>query len=402
MIDVRLSLFVSPRNRRPRAPIARAGLAALIGIGAIAGLQPLPAHALRPAQIFEKAAPSVVMVTAHNKKSVSQGSGVVIQAQRVITNCHVLGKHERLVVKSGKSELPATLEYMDADRDLCQLVVPGLRAPVVSTRKLSTVKVGEYVYAIGNPEGLERTLTEGLVSAIRNTDGRTLIQTNASVTHGSSGGGLFDERGKLIGITSSGVKEGVGLNFAVPADFIAGVASRGRAMAGAQPRTSSTQTAATTKPAETIAAKRAPSTRSRTVVAPVATAKPIPPAAAKPAAAEDMVALSNDGFPRRLNGKEITEHFARHRKIDAHQGDSSFTLKIQADGKIERYCGACRVIYSQGVLSVKREESQVCFTWHHSLFPDTGCFYVIQKNENTFLMRELTRNVNVMQYSIKR
>jgi tetratricopeptide (TPR) repeat protein len=80
--------------------------------------------------------------------------------------------------------------------------------------------MGERVYAIGAPAGLELTLSEGLVSGLRRYSEVYVIQTTAPVSHGSSGGGLFDSRGQLIGITTYILKEGQNLNFAMPTEWV--------------------------------------------------------------------------------------------------------------------------------------------------------------------------------------
>jgi tetratricopeptide (TPR) repeat protein len=91
----------------------------------------------------------------------------------------------------------------------------------VALRLSSTLAVGEHVYALGAPEGLELSLSEGLVSSLRSFDGLSFIQTTAPISHGSSGGGLFDGQGSLIGITTFTFKDGQNLNFAIPSDLVA-------------------------------------------------------------------------------------------------------------------------------------------------------------------------------------
>jgi hypothetical protein len=86
--------------------------------------------------------------------------------------------------------------------------------------------VGERVYAIGAPEGLELTLSEGLVSGLRSRGNFRVIQTTAPVSHGSSGGGLFDSQGKLVGITTFSFHEGQNLNFAIPTEWILALAAQ--------------------------------------------------------------------------------------------------------------------------------------------------------------------------------
>jgi hypothetical protein len=91
----------------------------------------------------------------------------------------------------------------------------------VRVRKVVSVRVGERTYAIGSPQGLESTLSNGLVSGLLPVGKMKIVQTTAPISRGSSGGGLFDVRGALMGITTVYLKDGQNLNFAVPADQIA-------------------------------------------------------------------------------------------------------------------------------------------------------------------------------------
>jgi tetratricopeptide (TPR) repeat protein len=135
-----------------------------------------------------------------------------------VTNRHVIEDGIRFKVEREGKTWPAKLISVDADLDLAELSVPGLNAPAVRIRASSTLAVGEKVYAIGAPEGLELTISEGLISGLRDFDKERVIQTSAAISHGSSGGGLFDGEGRLVGITTFYLKEGQSLNFAVPAD----------------------------------------------------------------------------------------------------------------------------------------------------------------------------------------
>lgn len=190
--------------------------------------------ALSPEQVFAKASPSVVMVfvvAEGSRKTVSQGSGVSVGGDKVITNCHVVfGKNgtrrektEQIVVRRGDRKIAARLLAANKEYDTCLLSVSGLSIPTASIAETNDLRVGQRVYAIGAPSGLELTLTEGLLSAFRLMGNSRVIQTSAAIAPGSSGGGLFDERGNLIGITSFGLKSSPGLNFAYMPDAIFGL-----------------------------------------------------------------------------------------------------------------------------------------------------------------------------------
>jgi len=190
------------------------------------------AAAKTPEQIFQQASQSVVVINAFDSEGspFNQGGGVVTAREVVTTNCHVIEGAASLEVLHRQQAYAATAAAANEDRDLCQIKVPQLFAPRV-VLNTGRVRVGQRVYAIGAPEGLELTLTEGLISSVREFDGSQYIQTSAGISQGSSGGGLFDTEGRLIGITSFFVGEGPNLNFALPASWIVELERGGRARA---------------------------------------------------------------------------------------------------------------------------------------------------------------------------
>ncbi|NWK43501.1 S1C family serine protease [Ralstonia pickettii] len=192
------------------------------------------AVALEPAAVFAKVSPSVweVRVAGSDGRPLSIGSAVVIADGVAITNCHVLRGGKQVWLKRGNASYGARLQYPDVERDLCQLRVADFHAPAVMLSPGSALVTGQKVYAVGNPLGLELTISEGLISSLRTDDEGRLksIQTSAPISQGSSGGGLFDADGRLIGITDHQVvlTMGQNLNFAIPADWIADVPARGQ------------------------------------------------------------------------------------------------------------------------------------------------------------------------------
>ena len=201
----------------------------------VAAAVPGIARAKTPEQIFQLASQSVVVIQAQDSEGnpLNQGGGVVTGRELVTTNCHVIEGAAAIEVVYRYQSYAATSASVNEERDLCQIRVPQLVAPRV---KLNTgrVRVGQRVYAIGAPEGLELTLTEGLISSLREFDGSQYIQTSAAIAQGSSGGGLFDIEARLIGITSFFVGEGSSLNFALPAAWIVELERGGSARPGAQ------------------------------------------------------------------------------------------------------------------------------------------------------------------------
>jgi hypothetical protein len=200
----------------------------------------LPAHALGPTEVFEKVSASVWTVRALDdaERPFSQGSAVVIGPGRLVTNCHVLVKAVSVQVRRENVTYDAKLEHADPGRDLCILQVAKFEAPAVEFARMDALKVGQRVFAVGTPRGMESTLSEGLISGLRTVFenprlekvSSEVIQTTAPISPGSSGGGLFDDNGRLVGITSLVRLNAQNINYALPADWIAAVPERAQAL----------------------------------------------------------------------------------------------------------------------------------------------------------------------------
>jgi hypothetical protein len=129
----------------------------------------------------------------------------------------------RVEVTHVKTVWPATLELWDTTRDLCQLKANGMKAAAVPLADNGKVVVGQPVYALGTPAGMELTMSTGIVSGLRHDDTQrlTAIQTSAAISEGSSGGGLFDDQGRLLGITTAFVGGNAqNLNLALPVSMV--------------------------------------------------------------------------------------------------------------------------------------------------------------------------------------
>ena len=188
---------------------------------------------LTAGEIYEKVNPSVVTVLGEQNTSYSVGTGVIFSEDGyIITNYHVISGCSACAVWVTDSygvdiEYPARLVGYDEDNDLAVLKIDAVELPVAEFGGSEDLKVGDRVYAIGNPLGLElrNTLTDGLVSAIdRDVDVEgvtmTLIQTNAALNSGNSGGPLINQYGQVVGINTIKMMSGddtiEGLGFAIP------------------------------------------------------------------------------------------------------------------------------------------------------------------------------------------
>lgn len=179
-------------------------------------------HAGSAERVFDQVSPSVVVVRGLDAegKSIRFGSGVVIRDRVVVTNCHVLEGAQSVKVVYADTDHDGTILHADWERDVCSVSIPGLDAPTAEIGTTQTLKVGATVFAIGAPRGLELTLSEGIVSGFRRVNIGRYIQITAAISLGSSGGGLFDSHGRLIGMPSFFIEDGQQLNFAVPVEWI--------------------------------------------------------------------------------------------------------------------------------------------------------------------------------------
>jgi S1-C subfamily serine protease len=156
----------------------------------------------------------------------SMGSGVIIEGDGlIITNYHVVARSDEIVVTLADGRrFNADLVGADAATDLAVLKIDADGLPTAAWGDSDTVEVGEMVWAIGNPFGLDRTLTYGIVSAVGRRGVlenplQEFLQTDAAINPGNSGGPLVDVHGRVMGITTAIVgKDYTGIGFAIPSN----------------------------------------------------------------------------------------------------------------------------------------------------------------------------------------
>jgi len=214
-----------------------------------------PTRGLTLEQVYRRAAPGVVQITAttlqtqidpfgffppttHVAKAL--GSGFVVdKAGHIITNDHVIAGAQKIQVSfSGSDELNAAVVGNDPSTDVAVLQVDARSRSLtpIPLGNSDTVEVGDPVVAIGNPFSLTRTATAGIVSAVQRTidapNGLTIdhvIQTDAAINHGNSGGPLLNATGQVIGVNAQIPNESagnVGIGFAIPINTVKGVVAQ--------------------------------------------------------------------------------------------------------------------------------------------------------------------------------
>ena len=184
------------------------------------------AHAEDPITDVLNARKAVVTIMSRDASGerFGQGSGFLISADgRVVTNYHVIEDTKELVIRlhNGAFLLVEGLLATDEDQDLAVLQADGKELPFLKLGNSDKVRQLDDVVAIGSPKGLEGTFSTGIVSALRELNDKKVIQTNAAISSGSSGGPLLlKSSGEVIGVNTFGIKGGESLNFAVPVNAL--------------------------------------------------------------------------------------------------------------------------------------------------------------------------------------
>jgi putative serine protease PepD len=222
--------------------------AGLIGVTACGGDSSTPANTNTPASVsatalqtqlvnvVKRISPAIVQLQCGR----SLGSGVVLDSRgHVVTNAHVLdGASSCKVTLSGGDTHPASVVGRTVQNDLAVVQVRGATPPPATFADSSKVHVGDFVLAMGNPLGLQSSVTQGIVSSLNRNiqesstvDLTALIQTSAEINPGNSGGALVDLSGRVIGIPTLaaldpefGGTEAPGIGFAIPSDTVRRVA----------------------------------------------------------------------------------------------------------------------------------------------------------------------------------
>jgi tetratricopeptide (TPR) repeat protein len=177
-----------------------------------------------PPQVDAEASVVLIKTSLGDGPRGKQGSGVVVAPGLVATNAHVIqGGHDPLVIK-GQASWPVTQIRTDSDHDLCLLTVPGLPLPAAEPGP-DLLEVGQMVFSVGYPEGRGPVRAQGRLLGNWFFGESRLLQSDALTHHGSSGGGLFDAQGRLLGLTTFLLDEGSRMAFSVPIRWVQVLAS---------------------------------------------------------------------------------------------------------------------------------------------------------------------------------
>lgn len=176
-------------------------------------------------EIARKAFGSTVLLVMEdaNGQPLSLGSGFFVSDGEIASNLHVVEGaargYAKIIGQNAKYDIEG-ITAVDPERDLVVLEISGARAGALALGNSESVQVGETVYAVGNPQGLEGTFSQGIVSSIRKVGPNILLQITAPISPGSSGGPVLNGKGEVIGVSVATFRGGQNLNFAIPSNYL--------------------------------------------------------------------------------------------------------------------------------------------------------------------------------------
>lgn len=183
------------------------------------------AYAQTAQEIAKKAFTSTVLLVMEdaNGQPLSLGSGFFVRDGEIASNLHVVegavGGYAKFIGQTTKYDIKG-MTAVDPKRDLVILKISDTRFPVLRIGNSDNVQVGEPVYVVGNPQGLEGTFSQGIISGVRELGADKLLQITAPISPGSSGGPVLNQKGEVIGVSVATFSGGQNLNFAIPSNYL--------------------------------------------------------------------------------------------------------------------------------------------------------------------------------------
>jgi S1-C subfamily serine protease len=217
-----------------RVAVTTAGRLAMTSLGVVLLFSSLVAAAqMTPAEIAKKAIPAVVVIKSRTAAGEVTGTGFIVDPSgTIVTNLHVIEGATTLAVKVANGDIydQVRVRAFDQRKDLAIIQISAFGLPTVPLGDSNGLTVGEPVVLVGNPLGLEGSVSSGLVSGIRDAGGFRVIQTDAAANPGNSGGPLLNGQGQVIGVLSFKLKGADSLNFVIPINYARGLTASSESM----------------------------------------------------------------------------------------------------------------------------------------------------------------------------
>lgn len=182
---------------------------------------------LTASEVFKRSAPAIVAVDCQgeNGTRIGTASGFIVSDNgKIVTNLHVIQSCSSLVVRLTGGDVYDSTNVIEVDtrRDLALIRIKAAALPVLPLGDSNVLEVGQVVYSIGNPSGLQNTLQQGLISGFRDMPGYKLVQVSASINPGNSGGPILDEQARVIAVAAKMIAGAENLGFAIPINYARG------------------------------------------------------------------------------------------------------------------------------------------------------------------------------------
>lgn len=195
----------------------------LVSVTGVSAQNPdLPA--LTPKRIAQTTLPSIVILIVNNGDNlpITMGSGFFVSEDTIITNYHVIKDAKMAAFRIyGSNEVYSIIGTLgiDSNNDLALLKVKGVKGKPLRLNSKYQLSIGDDIFTVSSPKGLEGTFSQGLISGLRKTSEKEIIQISAPISHGSSGGAILNNQAEVIAVAVGGINEGQSLNFAVPIKY---------------------------------------------------------------------------------------------------------------------------------------------------------------------------------------
>jgi S1-C subfamily serine protease len=209
--------------------LLRGLLALAVPISLFAQSTPKATQDKAAGDIYKAAGPSVVLIEVYGDdgKVSGSGSGFLVSGDgQILTNFHVIEHSKRATVTLANGDAYDSVGVLDVDKrkDIALLKIKAVSMPYLKLGHSTSAQIGDKLYTLGNPLGVfQNTLSDGILSGIRQMEGYKVFQLSAPISHGSSGSPVFNVQGEVIGIVEATLPQGQNLNFAIPIDYAAGM-----------------------------------------------------------------------------------------------------------------------------------------------------------------------------------
>jgi len=196
-------------------------------VGSAFGADKKKPKPLSATEVFRRSVSAIVAIDclgANNAKIGTASGFLVADNGKILTNLHVIQQCQSLTVRLSNGDAYDSANVIDVDvrKDIALIRIKAVSLPVLALGDSNAIQVGEAVYSIGNPSGLQNTLQQGLVSGFRERTGYRVVQVSASINPGNSGGPVLDDQGNVIAIAAMKVVNAENLGFAIPINYAKG------------------------------------------------------------------------------------------------------------------------------------------------------------------------------------